>query len=205
MKRKLFSIILAAIFVISLVGCSSAKPEDTVDVFLKNTQELNLEKMAESMNPDLKDSFDEITSEESDDSLSDYLDYFRKNAAKMTYEIKGAEVDGDSAVVTVDFKYVDGTDVLEDAFAKAFEEAISQAFAGKEMSEDEIEDLFIETLNSSESEGEETFATKTVKIDCGKKDNKWYIDDLDEDFFDVIFCNYLSSMDEIDKNLDELE
>ena len=73
------------------------------------------------------------------------------------------------------------------------------------MSEDEIEDLFIETLNSSESEGKETFATKTVKIDCGKKDNKWYIDDLDEDFFDVIFCNYLSSMDEIDKNLDELE
>ena len=84
MKRKLFSIILAAIFVISLVGCSSAKPEDTVDVFLKNTQELNLEKMAESMNPDLKDSFDEITSEESDDSLSDYLDYFRKNAEKMS-------------------------------------------------------------------------------------------------------------------------
>ncbi|MCI6736918.1 MAG: hypothetical protein MR593_02180 [Intestinibacter sp.] len=95
--------------------------------------------------------------------------------------------------------------MFEDAFSKAFEETISQAFAGKEMSEEEIQDLFIETLNNSESKDEEKFATKTVKIDCAKKYNKWYIDDLDEDFFDVIFCNYLSYMDKLDENLDELE
>ena len=66
MKKKLFSIILAGILIISLVGCSSPKPEDTVDTFLTNAQSLDLEKMSESMNPDSEDSLDKIGNDESD-------------------------------------------------------------------------------------------------------------------------------------------
>ena len=91
MKKKLFSIILAGILIISLVGCSSPKPEDTVDTFLTNAQSLDLEKMSESMNPDSEDSLDKIGNDESDKTTDCLMDYFRENSSKMTYEIKNSE------------------------------------------------------------------------------------------------------------------
>lgn len=200
MKKKLLSIILTAIFVISLVGCSSSpKPEDVVDTFLKSTQALDIEKMAECMESDIQDDLKEITLEDSDESLKDFMDYFRKNASKMTYEIKEAKVDGDSAVVTVDCKYIDGSEALENAFSEVFDEALERAFNGGEMSESEIQDKLVENLNNYEPE-EDTFSTSTVKIDCIKKDNKWYISDFGEDFFNVMFSNYLSAMEESEES-----
>ena len=81
MKKKLFSIILAGILIISLVGCSSPKPEDTVDTFLTNAQSLDLEKMSESMNPDSEDSLDKIGNDESDKTTDCLMDYFRENSS----------------------------------------------------------------------------------------------------------------------------
>ena len=201
MKKKLLSIILAAIFIISLVGCSSPKPEDVVDTFLKSTQALDIEKMAECMESDIQGDLKDITLEDSDESLKDFMDYFRKNASKMTYEIKDTKVDGDSAVVTVDCKYIDGSEALENAFTAVFDEALEKAFAGSEMSEEEIENKLVEYLNNYEAK-EDKFATSTVKIDCVKKDNKWYVSDFGEDFFDVMFSNYLSIMEDMDDQLE---
>ena len=196
MKKKLISIILAAIFVISLVGCSSAKPEDTVNVFLKNTQSLDFEKMLESMNPDSKGSLDELEDLESDKTTKCLMDYYRKNASKMTYEIKNSEIDGDNATVTVNFKYIDGTDLFKEIISKLFEESIYRSFAGNDMTDEEMQDLFVEVINGYE--GEDIFDTKTVEIYCIKKDNKWYIDDAGDDFIDVIFCNSESYFDTLE-------
>ena len=83
MKKKLLSIILTAIFVISLVGCSSpTKPEDVVDTFLNSTPALDIEKMAECMEGDIQKDLKDITLEDSDESLKIFMDYFKKNASK---------------------------------------------------------------------------------------------------------------------------
>lgn len=198
MKKKLFSIILAGILIISLVGCSSPKPEDTVDTFLTNAQSLDLEKMSESMNPDSEDSLDKIGNDESDKTTDCLMDYFRENSSKMTYEIKNSEVDGDTAVVTVNFKYIDGTGALKDALSKLFEEAFYQAFSEDEMSDEEMEDLLVKAINDYDPEDGDTFDTKTVEINCIKKDNKWYIDEISDDLLDVIFCNCPSYLDSLD-------
>ena len=99
--------------------------------------------------------------------------------------------------MTVDCKYIDGSEALENAFTAVFDEALEKAFAGSEMSEEEIENKLVENLNNYEAK-EDKFATSTVKIDCVKKDNKWYVSDFGEDFFDVMFSNYLSIMEDMD-------
>ena len=190
MKKKLFSIMLAAVIMVSMVGCSSSKPENTVNEFLKNSKNFDLAAMNENISPDSQSDSDVVEAVEDNEDLKPYLKFFKKNAQKMTYTIKETNIDEDEATVTVDFKYVDSSD------------ALNAAFSGNEMSDEEIEKLITDTLTEYESENSDKFAEKTLDLYCIKVDNKWYIDDFDEEFFDVLLCNYISSLENLDNALD---
>ena len=43
---------LAAVIMVSMVGCSSSKPENTVNEFLKNSKNFDLAAMNENISPD---------------------------------------------------------------------------------------------------------------------------------------------------------
>ena len=192
MKKKLFSIMLAAVIMVSMVGCSSSKPENTVNEFLKNSKNFDLAAMNENISPDSQSDSDVVEAVEDNEHLKPYLKFFKKSAQKMTYTIKETNIDEDEATVTVDFKYVDSSDALNAAFTELLKVAFTQAFSGNEMSDEEIEKLITDTLTEYESENSDKFAEKTLDLYCIKVDNKWYIDDFDEEFFDVLLCNYIS-------------
>ena len=192
MKKKLFSIMLAAVIMVSMVGCSSSKPENTVNEFLKNSKNFDLAAMNENISPDSQSDSDVVEAVEDNEDLKPYLKFFKKNAQKMTNTIKETNIDEDEATVTVDFKYVDSSDALNAAFTELLKVAFTQAFSGNEMSDEEIEKLITDTLTEYESENSDKFAEKTLDLYCIKVDNKWYIDDFDEEFFDVLLCNYIS-------------
>ena len=202
MKKKLFSIMLAAVIMVSMVGCSSSKPENTVNEFLKNSKNFDLAAMNENISPDSQSDSDVVEAVEDNEDLKQYLKFFKKNAQKMTYTIKETNIDEDEATVTVDFKYVDSSDALNAAFTELLKVAFTQAFSGNEMSDEEIEKLITDTLTEYESENSDKFAEKTLDLYCIKVDNKWYIDDFDEEFFDVLLCNYISSLENLDNALD---
>ena len=202
MKKKLFSIMLAAVIMVSMVGCSSSKPENTVNEFLKNSKNFDLAAMNENISPDSQSDSDVVEAVEDNEDLKTYLKFFKKNSQKMTYTIKETNIDEDEANVTVDFKYVDSSDALNAAFTELLKVAFTQAFSGNEMSDEEIEKLITDTLTEYESENSDKFAEKTLDLYCIKVDNKWYIDDFDEEFFDVLLCNYISSLENLDNALD---
>ena len=202
MKKKLFSIMLAAVIMVSMVGCSSSKPENTVNEFLKNSKNFDLAAMNENISPDSQSDSDVVEAVEDNEDLKPYSKFFKKNAQKMTYTIKETNIDEDEATVTVDFKYVDSSDALNAAFTELLKVAFTQAFSGNEMSDEEIEKLITDTLTEYESENSDKFAEKTLDLYCIKVDNKWYIDDFDEEFFDVLLCNYISSLENLDNALD---
>ena len=202
MKKKLFSIMLAAVIMVSMVGCSSSKPENTVNEFLKNSKNFDLAAMNENISPDSQSDSDVVEAVEDNEDLKPYLKFFKKKAQKMTYTIKETNIDEDEANVTVDFKYVDSSDALNAAFTELLKVAFTQAFSGNEMSDEEIEKLITDTLTEYESENSDKFAEKTLDLYCIKVDNKWYIDDFDEEFFDVLLCNYISSLENLDNALD---
>ena len=202
MKKKLFSIMLAAVIMVSMVGCSSSKPENTVNEFLKNSKNFDLAAMNENISPDSQSDSDVVEAVEDNEDLKPYLKFIKKNAQIMTYTIKETNIDEDEATVTVDFKYVDSSDALNAAFTELLKVAFTQAFSGNEMSDEEIEKLITDTLTEYESENSDKFAEKTLDLYCIKVDNKWYIDDFDEEFFDVLLCNYISSLENLDNALD---
>ena len=129
-----------------------------------------------------------------------YLDYFKDNAKKIKYSIGDIVVDDDFASVNVEVQYVDGIDALESAVIKLLKESFAGTFSGDEMSDEEIQEVVSTALTNYQSEHGDEFVTTSIVLDCIKIDNKWYIDDLDDDFLNVIFCNFVSFMNSLNYN-----
>ena len=200
MKKKLFSIIIAALLLVSMIGCSSSKPENAVNTLMKNAQKFDIDGIKETLRPELRDNDIATEGLDSDETMNLYLDYFKDNAKKIKYSIGDIVVDDDFASVNVEVQYVDGIDALESAVIKLLKESFAGTFSGDEMSDEEIQEVVSTALTNYQSEHSDEFVTTSIVLDCIKIDNKWYIDDLDDDFLNVIFCNFVSFMDSINYN-----
>lgn len=200
MKKKLFSIIIAALLLVSMIGCSSSKPENAVNTLMKNAQKFDIDGIKETLRPELRDNDIATEGLDSDETMNLYLDYFKDNAKKIKYSIGDIVVDDDFASVNVEVQYVDGIDALESAVIKLLKESFAGTFSGDEMSDEEIQEVVSTALTNYQSEHGDEFVTTSIVLDCIKIDNKWYIDDLDDDFLNVIFCNFVSFMDSINYN-----
>lgn len=200
MKKKLFSIIIAALLLVSMIGCSSSKPENAVNTLMKNAQKFDIDGIKETLRPELRDNDIATEGLDSDETMNLYLDYFKDNAKKIKYSIGDIVVDNDFASVNVEVQYVDGIDALESAVIKLLKESFAGTFSGDEMSDEEIQEVVSTALTNYQSEHGDEFVTTSIVLECIKIDNKWYIDDLDDDFLNVIFCNFVSFMDSINYN-----
>lgn len=200
MKKKLFSIIIAALLLVSMIGCSSSKPENAVNTLMKNAQKFDIDGIKETLRPELRDNDIATEGLDSDETMNLYLDYFKDNAKKIKYSIGDIVVDDDFASVNVEVQYVDGIDALESAVIKLLKESFAGTFSGDEMSDEEIQEVVSTALTNYQSEHGDEFVTTSIVLDCIKIDNKWYIDDLDDDFLNVIFCNFVSFMNSLNYN-----
>lgn len=200
MKKKLFSIIIAALLLVSMIGCSSSKPENAVNTLMKNAQKFDIDGIKETLRPELRDNDIATEGLDSDETMNLYLDYFKDNAKKIKYSIGDIVVDDDFASVNVEVQYVDGIDALESAVIKLLKESFAGTFSGDEMSDEEMQEVVSTALTNYQSEHGDEFVTTSIVLECIKIDNKWYIDDLDDDFLNVIFCNFVSFMDSINYN-----
>lgn len=200
MKKKLFSIIIAALLLVSMIGCSPSKPENAVNTLMKNAQKFDIDGIKETLRPELRDNDIATEGLDSDETMNLYLDYFKDNAKKIKYSIGDIVVDDDFASVNVEVQYVDGIDALESAVIKLLKESFAGTFSGDEMSDEEIQEVVSTALTNYQSEHGDEFVTTSIVLECIKIDNKWYIDDLDDDFLNVIFCNFVSFMDSINYN-----
>lgn len=200
MKKKLFSIIIAALLLVSMIGCSSSKPEIAVNTLMKNAQKFDIDGIKETLRPELRDNDIATEGLDSDETMNLYLDYFKDNAKKIKYSIGDIVVDDDFASVNVEVQYVDGIDALESAVIKLLKESFAGTFSGDEMSDEEMQEVVSTALTNYQSEHGDEFVTTSIVLDCIKIDNKWYIDDLDDDFLNVIFCNFVSFMNSLNYN-----
>ena len=200
MKKKLFSIIIAALFLVSMIVCISSKPENAVNTLMKNAQKFDIDGIKETLRPELRDNDIATEGLDSDETMNLYLDYFKDNAKKIKYSIGDIVVDDDFASVNVEVQYVDGIDALESAVIKLLKESFAGTFSGDEMSDEEIQEVVSTALTNYQSEHGDEFVTTSIVLECIKIDNKLYIDDLDDDFLNVIFCNFVSFMDSINYN-----
>lgn len=186
-----------------LAGCSGAKPESTVEAFFTAGQKLDTEAMAATILSESEDGLAVPDELELDESNAYLLEYFKTNAEKMTYEITESEVDGDKAVVTMNAKYVDGAPLIQATISSAFMKMLPLAFSGTEMTEEETNQMFADTMKEQSEIVTETFAEKTLKIDLVKEDNQWYITEITDEMIDVVMSGFMSLSTELDSAFDE--
>ncbi|WP_308894800.1 DUF4352 domain-containing protein [Candidatus Desulfosporosinus nitrosoreducens] len=201
---KKFISILAIIGLLFVSGCSSAaKPDKTVSDFIDAGKKFDLAQMATLVNPANANSKAKITDitkggdKEADQYEKYFLDYFKENAAKITYTIKEPKIDGDKATVPVDFKYVNGSPLLKATIGDAFSQVMSLAFTGVQMKDDDMNQLFMNSMNKQKTNVQESFTEKTVDFNLVKADNKWYIDNPSDELLDVFTSNFISVGKEI--------
>lgn len=203
--RKWRTITVSMLSLALLAGCSGAKPESTVEDFFTAGQQLDTEAMAATI---LSTNEDEVTETEElllDDSNEYLVEYFKTNAKKMTYEVTGSEIDGDEAVVTINAKYVDGSPLMQATISSAFMKMLPLAFSGMEMTEEETNQMFADTMAEQSEIVSESFKEATLKIDLVKQDNEWYITEITDEMMDVIMSGFMSVSNELEGAFEETE
>jgi hypothetical protein len=203
--KKVLCMILTLMFTLSAAGCaagansSEAKPEEAVKGYFEAAKLMDTAAMNKFVNP--KNAVD-TTSSASNEYEKMFMDYLKGNTKKVTYSFEGSEVTGETATVTVNCKYVDGTMLFSETLAEFYTKALDDALNGKELTDEETGKEIIKIMKEKQKTVEETFAEKTIKVKCVKIDNKWYIDEPGKDIENVFTSNLLTVGEEMDKPID---
>lgn len=203
MKKKSVLVLLVLSLILIVSGCSPAKPENTVKDFMESMKNFNLEEMASKVNPSNTEGkeYVENLTEEGDEFQNYFMDYLKGNAKEITYTVKEAKLDGDKATVDVDVKYVDGKPLFTVVIADYFQKAMSVAFSGVEITDEEASNIFLASMKTQQENIEKTFSEKTITVNCIKIDDIWYIDNLSDELLDVATSNIFSAADEMNNSL----
>ena len=190
--KKIILGFLSILLCFSLTSCTKAKPEDAVKGYFEALKTFDTDKMKTFVSE--KDTTDEATksSKANDEYSKAFLDYFKANAAKVSYTIKSSEVKDDKAVVTVDCKYIDGTTLFKETFQEFILKVFSNALSDKKPTDEENSKELVSIMTEKQKALKEVTAEKTIKINCVKVDKKWYIEKVDDDLQNVLSSNYFA-------------
>lgn len=202
--RKFMSLFIIFVMLFA-AGCStSPKPESTVSDFMEAGKKFDFTEMRAMINPSNLGSIEkvsELNKKDSDNIYQKYFfDYFKENAAKITYTIKGSKFEkNDKAIVSVDIKYVNGGPLLITTLGDVLGRLMTLAMSGTRVNDEETGQMFIEALEEQKKNNPESFTKKTLDIQLIKLDKKWYIDEPNEEFIDIFLSNFISVMNDLNR------
>src|SRR6056297_1928082 len=197
--KKLIVIILMSLLLLSLIGCSSQEnPEDTVENFFNFAKSFRLSSIKNSFDDlegDTEEFFESISEgQEFPDYLSEYL---KENAKKIEYNIIDSEIENSRAIVKVDVKYIDGGKLIRESFGEVFRTILAESDGEKELSDEELDELFVETMKEKQRLNKEKIIEKEVMIKLVESRGKWYIEEMTEDLADIIMSGFIRAMEDI--------
>ena len=202
--RKWRSIAISMLSLALLAGCSGAKPESTVEEFFLAGKQLDTEAMMEATLSSVRPLSARTVELPLDESNTYLLEYFKKSADKMSFEVTNTAVEDNRAVVTVDAKYMDGAPLIKATVSSVLLKMSSSEFNGTEATE-EVNHIFADTLKEQMEAVPETYIEKTLKIDLVKEKNKWYILEITDEMLDVVMAGFTSLSTELEGSFEETE
>ena len=167
------------------------KPVEATEKFLTGMQNMDFTTME-----NLLQSHDLSALDDADIRDSAYTDFFTTVNKKMTYKITKNKFDiqNGTAKVTVHMKYIDGTNIYAATIQEYTRKVAVAAYAGKEMTQDDIQEMLAALLAENASTADEKYTL--IKIG-----NDWKIVSLDDTTVKVMCANFKSVKDEISSQL----
>lgn len=195
--KKLFCYLVSIMVIVSLTACqSAASPKDTVSGYFEASKASDTTKANTFVNP--KNVSSEASSgtssgdKEETNISNSLIDYIKSNNKKVTYNVESEDVKENSATVTVDCKFVDASAILKDTMSDFISQALSKAFTSSGSSEDSAKEI-AKLMNDKVKTAKEKFTQKTIQVHCVKINNKWYINEEDDDLKNVFDSNLISA------------
>lgn len=173
--KKLALVLVLMLSTVSLYGCGKATPTDVVNEYFQKVQkgDTDLEKLIVRVEEE-KETEENI---ESDNFSEETQNKLLEKVKGITYKVNSETIDGDSAKVNVTVKGMDLNIVFGKVIQEAFSFALTQAFSGIEMSDEESDAYFDSLLNKYLDEV--TYSERTLDVNLTKVDNEWKIQEDD--------------------------
>ncbi len=199
--KKVLSLFLSFVLVTTFfTACApTPKPEESVKELMEATKQIDFEAIQNVLNPDAPSESSENPMETEDFAF--ILDTLKEYAQKMTYEVQEATVDEDSAQVPVKVTYVDASTLIGEIITEALQQAMVQAFSGKELTQEETNQIIMDIFNEKKDVVGENMTETTLTFSCQKIDGKWQISDVDQTaYLDVLTANMWSTFSELSES-----
>lgn len=165
-----------------LTGCNtldiSNTPTKKVETFLNNYQILT---------QDVLNDLDNVIEEQynfSEEIKQEYKELIKKQYKNMQYEIKEEKIDGNTAEVTAEIIVKDYTKIINETELYK-QNNIEQFYENDIYSENKYRKYLLEQLKDTKDK-----ITYTIKLNLTKENNKWNLDELDEETEDKILGIY---------------
>ena len=173
--KKILLMVVAAFF---LIGCMDSKASDAVENYLNQYRNLS-----DSVITDL----DELTMDQnlSEDQRGTYTDIMKKQYQDLQYEIVEEEYNGDKAKVTAKITVYDLYKVQEDA-DNYMNDNMKEFYDENDVYDN---DKYLEYKLKQMKDNTKT-VSYTVTFNLLKKDNKWIVEQPDEETLEKIHGIY---------------
>lgn len=220
MKKKLnLFVIIISVLIITSACSKKEEPEKTVPEeivieetvpdtsvidFMASAKKFDIEEMISKIDPQNRDGIDDISKlyEEGQKQENIYiLNYFKDNAKDITYKINDTTISGDTAVVSVDVNYIDGTPLFRSVMSDYTKKVLASKFTGQELTQDQSVEIIISSMKKHEQSIGRPVVNKQIDIRCVKIDGEWYIEELTENLSNVVTSNILSAIEKIEESL----
>ena len=189
--KKLISVLLCAVMLLSLAACGRESAESVVEKAIKSVKDLDLEAMNSYWGDDAIDVTDDVLESESD---AEALEVLKLITDKMTYEIIDSQEDekAGTATVTVSFTNINMGVVLSTLLSEMFTELLFLP-EEEQPTEEEINSMVMEKLKTLATAEDAEMTTMEVDIHLDLVDDQWKISNS-ETAVDAMFGGMISSM-----------
>jgi len=200
--KKIFSLFLTVLLLVSVTGCRFANPpEPVVTRFCDALKALDMETASAcfvSGDSGIENPYTEENIEVYDIFPAQAINYLKDCVAAMTYTIGKPIVDGDTAELPVTFTYTDAGLVLSAALEEFIPAAFSLALEGG-AEEADIEALFGTAFVEKTASVPAGTAEVTMVFECVLQEKEWKLRPLEEEEIsgigNMISCNLVRTME----------
>ena len=205
-KSRLWLILLLLIMI--LAACAGTAyyfyqkklPEETVEAFLNDMKNMNFDGMASHLQ-----SSDLSALDNADIRNKAYEPFFRQINEKLSYEITKNSFDfqNGTAKITVLIRYIDGTDIYQEAISEFLRQIVSAAFSGENVddAQKEAQERLASILSEKASVVEDKFTETELTYPLIRENRVWKIVALNEDTVKIMSANFKNAAEEVHKTL----